>query len=143
MDVASLSVEQRAEWDRIVDRVMAKARGEIEAAALLVVTKADPQLFGQTEFQLRDMMHRLGVSVLDAALDERKKKGYQGSSATCPHCREAARFVGYRRKKVTSLVGAIVYERAYYHCRHCHEGWFPTVEAFGLTETLTTAVRKW
>jgi hypothetical protein len=78
MDMASLSVEQRAEWDRIVGRVMAKARVEIETAALLVVSKADPQLFGQTEFQLRDMMHRLGASVLDAALDERKKRGTKG-----------------------------------------------------------------
>lgn len=78
MDMASLSVEQRAEWGRIMDRVMAKARVELEAAALLVVTKADPQLFGQTEFQLRDMMHRLGATVLDAALDERKKRGTRG-----------------------------------------------------------------
>lgn len=78
MDMASLSVEQRAEGARIIEVVMAKARVEVETAAQLVVSKADPHLFGQTEFQLRDMMHRLGAAVLDAALDERKKRGTRG-----------------------------------------------------------------
>lgn len=73
--MASLSVEQQAEAQRIVDIVMAKARVEIETAARLVVSKADPELFGKTEFVLRDAMHRLGACVLDAALEQRKKRG--------------------------------------------------------------------
>lgn len=43
---------------------------------------------------------------------------------------------------MTSLLGPIVYERAYYHCRHCHEGWFPTDEELRLTETLTPAASE-
>lgn len=61
---------------------------------------------------------------------------------SCPHCREAARFVGFREKEVTSLLGKIAYERAYYHCRHCRHGWFPTDEALRLTETLTPAASE-
>ena len=41
---------------------------------------------------------------------------------SCPHCRESARFVEYRRKTVQSLVGAFALERAYYHCRSCGKG---------------------
>jgi hypothetical protein len=67
--------KQQAEVARIVDVVMARARAEVEAAAQLVVSKADPQLFGQTVFHLRDVAHRLGAAVLDAALEERKKRG--------------------------------------------------------------------
>lgn len=45
---------------------------------------------------------------------------------SCPHCREDARFVEYRKCPLQTLLGEAVYERAYYHCRHCHRGWFPT-----------------
>src|SRR4051794_37975144 len=44
---------------------------------------------------------------------------------TCPHCRQDARFVTYRRKWVTTLLGDIRLPRAYYHCRHCSQGSFP------------------
>lgn len=44
---------------------------------------------------------------------------------TCPHCGEAARFVEYRRKGITTLVGEVSLERGYYHCRHCGQGHFP------------------
>lgn len=45
---------------------------------------------------------------------------------TCPHCHEDARFVEYRTCPLSTLLGEVVYERAYYHCRHCHKGWHPS-----------------
>jgi len=78
MDLSHLSPEKQAEAARIVDVAMAKARVELEAAAALVASKADGELFGQTEFQIRDMVHRIGAAVLDAALEERKKGGTSG-----------------------------------------------------------------
>ena len=44
---------------------------------------------------------------------------------TCPHCKEAAKFVGYRSKQFISLIGDIRFGRAYYHCSRCHQGDFP------------------
>jgi hypothetical protein len=44
---------------------------------------------------------------------------------SCPHCREDARFVNYRCKRVTTLLGDIRLPRAYYHCPHCSQGSFP------------------
>jgi hypothetical protein len=44
---------------------------------------------------------------------------------SCPHCREDARFVNYRSKQVTTLLGDIRLPRAYYHCPHCAQGCFP------------------
>jgi len=44
---------------------------------------------------------------------------------TCPHCKEAARFVNYRPKTFLSLLGDIRLERAYYHCDKCAQGSFP------------------
>ena len=50
---------------------------------------------------------------------------------SCPACGEDARAKGYRECRVQTLLGEVVYERAYYHCRHCKTGWFPTDEELG------------
>ncbi len=44
---------------------------------------------------------------------------------SCPHCQGDARFVNYRPKLVTTLLGDIRLPRAYYHCKHCAQGSFP------------------
>ena len=97
MDLSHLSPEKQAEAARILDVAMAKARAELTEAAALVASKQDRELFGRTEFQIRDMMHRVGAALLDAALEERKKGGISdprpavppaagrpGSSSTAP-----------------------------------------------------------
>jgi hypothetical protein len=53
---------------------------------------------------------------------------------SCPRCREDARFVNYRPKTVTFVLGDIKLSRAYYHCRHCGQGcvpWDPTLRVLG------------
>ena len=71
-------------------------------------------LLGETKFLIRDAVHRLGAEGIDAALAERKKKGYQGSSIVCPECGCDAKFQNNRSCSVTTLLGSVVYERAYY-----------------------------
>ena len=43
-------------------------------------------------------VHKIGAKALETALDGAEKRGYRGSSLSCPECRESARFVGYRPK---------------------------------------------
>jgi hypothetical protein len=43
---------------------------------------------------------------------------------------------------VTTLLGNVVYERAYYFCRHCHHGEFPTDPEFRLVDHKTPAARE-
>ena len=40
------------------------------------------------------------------------------------------------------LMGAVGYERAYYHCPHCHHGHLPTDEEFGLESKSTPGARE-
>jgi hypothetical protein len=40
-----------------------------------MASKGNHELFGQTEFELRDRVHELGARVLETAADERQKKG--------------------------------------------------------------------
>ncbi len=62
---------------------------------------------------------------------------------SCPHCRESARFVGYRPKEIKSLVGDMNLSRPYYHCKHCHQGTWPWDEMLRLSpERLTPAAQE-
>jgi len=75
MDDWKLTVEQEAEAARIYDEAMAQARVELRRAARRIAAKSNGELFGQTEFELRDGVLRIGARALDAALAERKKRG--------------------------------------------------------------------
>lgn len=57
---------------------------------------------------------------------------------TCPTCKESARFVEYRRKKVVSLLGQIAIERGYYHCSKCGHGIIPWDESLRLSSQRLT-----
>jgi hypothetical protein len=46
--------------------------------ARLMASKDDRQVLGQTEFAVREHVHRLGAQVLESVLQERKKKGTTG-----------------------------------------------------------------
>lgn len=51
--------------------------------------------------------------------------------------------MNYRPKTFTCLLGAIRFERAYYHCSHCHHGIFPPDQALRLTcRSLTPAAEE-
>lgn len=70
-----LNEEQEAESQRIYERLRGAFDGELKSMARLMASKANQQLFGQTEFELRDRVHELGARVLETAADERQKKG--------------------------------------------------------------------
>jgi hypothetical protein len=62
---------------------------------------------------------------------------------SCPGCHQPARFLGYRRKTIVSLLGAIRPGRAYYHCPHCHAGFVPWDTTLRLSAAaLTPAARE-
>lgn len=60
----------------------------------------------------------------------------------CPECQQDARFKGYRRCRVQTLAGMVDYERAYYRCPHCRNGWFSTDEEFGLQDKRSSGARE-
>ena len=67
--------EELAEVQRVHD-VLSKAMDrEIWQIAELMVGKRDDQLFGETEFVLRDKVLRMGAQALEATVNDRKKGG--------------------------------------------------------------------
>ena len=70
-----LNEAQEAEARRIYDRLGSLFDEERMRMARLLASKADGELFGKTEYEVRDRVHRLGAEGLQAAADERQKKG--------------------------------------------------------------------
>lgn len=75
MHEIDLTPEQEEEAKRIEDNLKAAAAVEIRQIARLLASKDNRHLFGETEFQVRDAVHRIAARGLDAALNERKKRG--------------------------------------------------------------------
>jgi hypothetical protein len=69
-------------------------------------------------------------------------RDHLGPTVPCS-CGQAARYAGRRTKTVTSVLGELTLERAYYHCAACARGFFPRDRALGLPNTaLSPAVTR-
>lgn len=70
-----LDPEREAEARQIFERLEAVFDEERMRIARLLASKENHELFGRTEFELRDRVHELGARSLEAVADERQKKG--------------------------------------------------------------------
>jgi len=70
-----LNPDQKAEAERLFQQLQGAFLDEARRLAELLAARPTPQLLGQTEFEVRDAVHRLGARALEAALDGRKKGG--------------------------------------------------------------------
>jgi hypothetical protein len=84
MEDVILTPEQELEAARIEDIVRGAAASEIRQICRLLVSRQNSEFFGRTEFVLRDAMLRIGARALDAALDERKKRGTRDPARSVP-----------------------------------------------------------
>jgi hypothetical protein len=73
-----LTPDQEAEAQHFYELFQSAFLDEARHFARLLASKADGQLLGRTEFQLRDALHALGAKALETALNERKKGGIRG-----------------------------------------------------------------
>jgi hypothetical protein len=73
-----LTPAQQAEAQRLFEAFRAPFLDEARRLAELLASKADAQLLGKTEFEVRDAVHRLGATALRATLEERKKGATAG-----------------------------------------------------------------
>jgi len=68
-----LTPEQAELAERIDQTLRQAAEVDLRDVAELLASKADHQLLGRTEFEVRDHVHQIGAKALQTALDERKK----------------------------------------------------------------------
>src|SRR4051812_41498158 len=65
-----LPAELEAQAQELAARLRQRADGDLLALARLLVSKADRELFGDTEFEIRALVHHIGAQ----AIEERSKK---------------------------------------------------------------------
>jgi hypothetical protein len=75
MSFAHLPEDQARRAEQLLESLKASTEHDLRAIAELLASKPDDQLFGQTEFLLRDLAHRLGAKALQTAAEQRKKRG--------------------------------------------------------------------
>ena len=82
MDEVILTAEQEAEAQRIEDNLKAPVTVEIRRIARLLASKQNRHLFGETEFQVRDAVHRIAAR----GVDRYTTKGSRSITSATDHC---------------------------------------------------------
>ena len=67
-----LSAEQEAEAQALAQRIRELTEEEVVQMARLLVSKPDREIFGDTEFELRDIVLKLGAKALQERLCQKK-----------------------------------------------------------------------
>jgi hypothetical protein len=75
-----LTPEEAAEVQRVYGLLRKATEQELWELARLMVSKPDSQLFGRTEFEIRDRVLRMGAEALQATVDDRKKGGTKAAA---------------------------------------------------------------
>jgi hypothetical protein len=73
LDAPILSPEQDAEAERLFQTLSPILEVELRQMTRLLASKPDDNLLGKTEFEVRDLVHRIGAKAIETALNERKK----------------------------------------------------------------------
>ena len=79
-----LRPELEAKAQELLARLRSEADSELLALARLLVSKEEHELFGETEFQARDIVHRIGAKAYEThlALKKTATKARASSAST-------------------------------------------------------------
>lgn len=75
MNSPELTPEQEAHAQELAKTVLKSLQTDVLQMTRLLASKPDHQVLGQTEFQIRDIVHEIGARTIQAELDARQKKG--------------------------------------------------------------------
>jgi hypothetical protein len=92
-----LDAELETQAQELAARIRARADEDILALARLLVSKNDAEVFGDTEFEARTMVHHVGA----VALEERLKKSLatKDRASTAPGASSPQNSKGTARKR--------------------------------------------
>lgn len=71
----TLTAEQEVEAARMEELIVAAMRDDARLLARTLASKEDRHLLGETEFEVRDIVHGIGAKATQIAANERAKKG--------------------------------------------------------------------
>jgi hypothetical protein len=68
----ALTADQEVQAQELATRITDAIAADVLRMARLLVSKDTRHTFGQTEMQLRDLAHHVGVTALETSLDQKK-----------------------------------------------------------------------
>jgi hypothetical protein len=74
MSTPDLTPEQEAHAQELAKTLLKALEGDVLQMTRLLASKPDHQVLGQTEFQIRDIVHQIGANTIRAELEARQKK---------------------------------------------------------------------
>jgi hypothetical protein len=78
MSTPDLTPEQEAHAQELAKTMLKALEGDVLQMTRLLASKPDHQVLGQTEFQIRDLVHQIGAKAIQAELEARQKKRAHG-----------------------------------------------------------------
>ena len=99
MNQQPLSPERQEEADRIYQILKARIDTDLRQLAELLASKQDHQIFGATEFEVRDRVRRIGAEAIQTALEERKKRGTKVPAAAARTAKKGQNSNAGRQKR--------------------------------------------
>ena len=73
-----LSADQEALAQQVFTRIKGKLDDELLDMVRAMIGKAPEELFGAGEFELRDRLNQVGVTILEESVNAQAKKGVPG-----------------------------------------------------------------
>jgi hypothetical protein len=80
----SRTPEQLADAAALHANMMEAVGDDLAGLSALLATKTDSTMFGDTEFQVRDLVHAIGAKAIQAALDAQKKRAMTAAPDPAP-----------------------------------------------------------
>ena len=74
MSTPDLTPEQEVHAQDLAQTLLKSVEGDLLRMTRLLASKPDDQVLGQTEFQIRDIVHQIGAKTIEAELEARQKK---------------------------------------------------------------------
>jgi F420-0:gamma-glutamyl ligase len=98
MSAVTLDPQQEQQAQALAARIRAAVDDDILQLARLLVSKSEAETFGQTEFEVRDIVHQVGAKALQTHLAEKKT----ATGAPASPARSAARPPSFKPTGPTS-----------------------------------------
>lgn len=79
-----LTPEQQQRAQILYQQALSAAECELRQMAELLASRADGQLLGTTEFQVRDLVHKAAARMIQAEIEHRQKKATKAPAPPAP-----------------------------------------------------------
>ena len=93
-----LNAELEAQAQELAARIRARADDDILALARLLVSKNDAEVFGDTEFEARNIVHHVGAVALEERLKKRLATKDQASTVPAANKRRSSKDIARKRR---------------------------------------------